>query len=87
MTVARRAVLPSMKLIPKIPAPRTSMIRLAFIALSALVVASCDKHSWDTTQKLHEPYNAHGGAAKQAGGHGTEAKTDAHAPKADATKH
>lgn len=66
------------------------MTRLAIIALSALFVASCDKHSWESTKGLHEPYNAHGkghGGAEGGDPHKTEAKADPHAPKADAGKH
>lgn len=66
------------------------MTRLAIIALGILFVASCDKHSWETTQKLHEKYNPHGaGHGAPAGdGHKTEAKADPHAaPKAEAPKH
>lgn len=85
MTVAHRPAMPSVE--PNTnPVPASIMTRLALIALSTLIVASCDKHSWESTKSLHEKYNAHG--AGQGGAHGgdahkTEAKTDPHAPKAE----
>lgn len=55
-------------------------IALAFFAATALILAgsSCDKHSWESTQGLHEGmHKGHGD--DHAAPHGEK---DAHAPAA-----
>jgi hypothetical protein len=55
----------------------------AFAALALLFCAvSCDKHSWESTQVLHEGmHKAHGEG--HGDGHGDSHGKDAHGKKAD----
>jgi hypothetical protein len=81
MTVAHMPRLTSMAVTKS-----TRMIRAALIssfAAFALFGTSCDKHSFESTKRLHESYNSHGQDSAQK--HETEA--DAHAPKAEEKKH
>ncbi|MEN3942594.1 hypothetical protein WJU23_14940 [Prosthecobacter sp. SYSU 5D2] len=56
-------------------------IALAFFAAAAFVLASssCDKHSWESTQTLHEGMHKEHHGDDHAAPHGEK---DAHAPAA-----
>ena len=60
------------------------MIRLSAlfcIALAVFTNTSCDSHSWEKTQVLHEKYGAHGSSE-----HGSDKKDAGHTAPAHETK-
>jgi hypothetical protein len=81
MTVAHAPCLTSMA-----ATKNTRMIRplaLASLVVFALFGTSCDKHSFESTKRLHESYNPHGHSSADAHAE----KADAHAPKSEEKKH
>jgi hypothetical protein len=76
-------------------ASKTTPLMIRFCALFSLAVAvitcsSCDSHTWEETQVLHEKYGAHGSSkdahsAPADAAHGEKAK--GHAPEAPKAAH
>ena len=59
---------------------RSRLFLFFSLAIVALTVPSCDKHSWEQTKVLQEKYGEHGGGH----GEGHDGATESHAAKPEA---